>query len=175
MKIIVSWDVINRFTNTSWICLYIYRRSNCRFNCIYSSLCPDLFITPTCNPVWDDIQWIFLPGQSPIDMHGITARESRQKLKSFMNFIVKGGVYGSMRCWMYSGEWQKRELLCTILIWLFEKITKDHIVDLICAKFLEPISTWFREPMSTRICTKLWLKIWCMDHAVHLTRTRHAC
>ena len=35
---------------------------------------PDLFITFTCNPAWDDIQQLLLPGQSSVDMYDIIAR-----------------------------------------------------------------------------------------------------
>ncbi|VDM98357.1 unnamed protein product [Onchocerca ochengi] len=66
---------------------------------------PDLFITFTCNPAWDDIQNLLLPGQSPMDRHDITARVFRQKLKSLMNFMTKNKVFGSVHCWMYSVEW----------------------------------------------------------------------
>ncbi|GFW42940.1 helitron_like_N domain-containing protein [Trichonephila clavipes] len=36
--------------------------------------CPDLFITFTCNPAWDDIQQLLLPGQSPVGRDDVTAR-----------------------------------------------------------------------------------------------------
>ncbi|VDK84823.1 unnamed protein product [Onchocerca ochengi] len=42
---------------------------------------PDQFMTFTCNPAWDDIQNLLLPGQSTMDRHDITARVFRQKLK----------------------------------------------------------------------------------------------
>ena len=87
---------------------------------------PDLFITFTCNPAWDDIQQLLFPGQSPVDRHDITARVFRQKLKSLMDFMVKHEVFGSVRCWMYSVEWQKRGLPhAHILIWLYNKITSN--------------------------------------------------
>uniref|UniRef100_A0A182EZY9 Helitron_like_N domain-containing protein n=2 Tax=Onchocerca ochengi TaxID=42157 RepID=A0A182EZY9_ONCOC len=54
---------------------------------------PDLFITFTCNPAWDDIQNLLLPGQSPMDRLDITARVFRQKLKSLMNFMTKHEVF----------------------------------------------------------------------------------
>ncbi|GFS97745.1 helitron_like_N domain-containing protein [Trichonephila clavipes] len=63
------------------------------------------------------------------------ARVFRQKLKSLMDFIVKYEVFGSVRCWMYSVEWQKRGLPhAHILIWLYNKITSDEIDDVICAE-----------------------------------------
>lgn len=85
--------------------------------------CPDLFITFTCNPQWTEIKNCLLPGQSPTDRHDITARVFKQKLKSLIDIIVKNNVFGSVRCWMYSIEWQKRGLPhAHILIWCMAKI-----------------------------------------------------
>ncbi|XP_043937508.1 uncharacterized protein LOC122810098 [Protopterus annectens] len=96
---------------------------------------PELFITFTCNPTWDDIQQLLLPGQSPVDRNDITARVFRQKLKSLMDFMVKHEVFGSVRCWMYSVEWQKRGLPhAHIIIWLYNKITSNEIDDVICSE-----------------------------------------
>ncbi|XP_055845040.1 uncharacterized protein LOC129911312 [Episyrphus balteatus] len=89
---------------------------------------PDLFITYTCNPQWKEIRDHLLLGQRPIDRHDITARVFRQKLRSLMDFIVKHKVFGGVRCWMYSIEWQKRGLPhAHILIWFVTKITTDQI------------------------------------------------
>jgi len=71
---------------------------------------PDLFITFTCNPTWDEIKELLLGGQSSSDRHDITARVFKQKVKSLMDFIVKHHVFGETRCWMYSIEWLKRGL-----------------------------------------------------------------
>lgn len=96
---------------------------------------PDLFITFTCNPQWDEIkQYLFL-GQSSTDRHDITARVFQQKLKSLMDFIVKHKVFGEVQCWMYSIEWQKRGLPhAHILIWLVNKIMTNQIDDVISAE-----------------------------------------
>jgi hypothetical protein len=62
-------------------------------------------------------------------------RAFRQKLKSLMDFMVKHDVVGSVRCWMYSVEWQKRGLPhAHILIRLYNKITSNEIDDVICAE-----------------------------------------
>jgi len=96
---------------------------------------PDLFITFTCNLSWDEIQQLLLPGHSPVHRHDTTARVFQQKLKSLINFIVKLKVFGSMRCWLYSVEWQKRGLpQAHILIWLHYKITSNEIDDVISSR-----------------------------------------
>lgn len=96
---------------------------------------PDLFITFTCNPQWDDIKNNLFEGQSTTDRHDITARVFRQKLKVLMDLIVKLCVFGEVRCHMYSIEWQKRGLPhAHILIWLVHKITPDQIDNVISAE-----------------------------------------
>ncbi|XP_031333941.1 uncharacterized protein LOC116163953 [Photinus pyralis] len=96
---------------------------------------PDLFITFTCNPTWNEIKQCLLPGQSHTDRHDITARVFKQKLKSLMGLIVKYNVFGSVRCWMYSIEWQKRGLPhAHILIWCMDKIQPNEVDGIICAE-----------------------------------------
>ena len=95
---------------------------------------PDSFITFTCNQSWDKIQQLLLQGQSAVHRHDITARVFRQKLKSLINYIEKLELFGSVRCWMYSVEWQKRGWPnAQILIWLHYKITSNEIDDVISA------------------------------------------
>ena len=79
---------------------------------------------------WDT--QLLLPVESPVHRHDTTARVFWQKLKSLMNYIVKTKVFGSVRCWMYSVEWQKRRFShAHILIWLHDKITSNEIDDVI--------------------------------------------
>ncbi|GFX01509.1 ATP-dependent DNA helicase [Trichonephila clavipes] len=96
---------------------------------------PDLFVTFTCNPTWNEIKELLLVGQSSSDRHDITARVFKQKLKCLMDFIIKHHVFGEKRCWMYSIEWQKRGLPhAHILVWLINKITPDQIDQIISAE-----------------------------------------
>ncbi|GFV10870.1 helitron_like_N domain-containing protein [Trichonephila clavipes] len=96
---------------------------------------PDLFVTFTCNPTWNEIKELLLVGQSSSDRHDITARVFKQKLKCLMDFIIKHHVFGETRCWMYSIEWQKRGLPhAHILVWLINKITPDQIDQIISAE-----------------------------------------
>lgn len=99
---------------------------------------PDLFITFTCNPKWEEIKANLMTGQSSVDRHDITARIFKQKLKALMNFLIKIKVFGEVRCYMYSVEWQKRGLPhAHILIWLVTKITPDQIDSVISAEILD--------------------------------------
>ena len=101
--------------------MYIYAQNAIAYVRLYGR--PDLFITLTCNQSWDEIQQLLLQGQSAVHRHDITARVFRQKLKSLIKYIVKLEVFGSVRCWMYSVEGQKRGLPhAHILIWLIIKL-----------------------------------------------------
>ncbi|KIH48241.1 hypothetical protein ANCDUO_21693, partial [Ancylostoma duodenale] len=64
---------------------------------------------------------------------------SKQKLSKLMDVITKSHIYGETRCWLYSGEWQKRGLPhAHILIWLKEKIRPSQIYDIISAELPNP-------------------------------------
>ncbi|UYV73327.1 hypothetical protein LAZ67_10002739 [Cordylochernes scorpioides] len=103
---------------------------------------PDLFITFTCNPRWEEIRELMLPGQSPSDRPDIIARVFNQKLRALIENpvwhvcpIKAIVVFGASQCWMYSIEWQKRGLPhAHILIWLIDKITPDQIDQVISAE-----------------------------------------
>lgn len=96
---------------------------------------PDLFITFTCNPSWEDIQKLLINGQSASDRHDIIARVFNMKVKKLMDFIIKHKIYGDVQCWMYCIEWQKRGLPhIHILIWLKEKIKPSNIDKIISAE-----------------------------------------
>ncbi|XP_041450597.1 uncharacterized protein LOC121404667 [Drosophila obscura] len=85
------------------------------------------------------ISELLFVGQTSKDRHDILARVFRQKLKSLMDLIVKHGAFGSVQCWMYSIEWQKRGLPhAHILIWLIEKIRPNQIDDVISAEIPDP-------------------------------------
>ena len=79
---------------------------------------PDLFVTMTTNPKWDEITSNLLPGQEPLDRPELIARVFDLKLKKLMDFI-KGGIFGKTQCWLYSIEFQKRGLPHVhLLVWL---------------------------------------------------------
>lgn len=102
---------------------------------------PDLFITFTSNPKWNEIKRELHQGQKPEDRHDIIARVFKQKLKVMMDVIVKHRVFGITRCWMYSVEWQKRGLPhAHILIWLMNKLRPDEVDDIISAEIPDPIA-----------------------------------
>ena len=68
---------------------------------------PDLFLTFTCNPLWEEIQENLYPGQSASARHELVARIFKQKLDKFIKALTKEGVFGSSKCHMVTIEWQK--------------------------------------------------------------------
>ncbi|XP_063987812.1 uncharacterized protein LOC135167977 isoform X2 [Diachasmimorpha longicaudata] len=101
---------------------------------------PDLFITFTCNPNWQEIQTLLLPGQQAIHRHDITAPVFKQKLISLIDFIVQYSVFGITRCWLYTVEWHKRGLPhAHILIWFEDKIRPEEIDQIISAEIPDPL------------------------------------
>ncbi|UYV76088.1 hypothetical protein LAZ67_13002495 [Cordylochernes scorpioides] len=112
---------------------------------------PDLFITFTSNPSWEELSAALLPGQKQLDRHDITARVFRQKLVKFIGALTKGQLYGAAVAWMYSVEWQKRGLPhAHILVWLANKLRPTQIDSVICAEFPDPI----RDPLLYNIVVK---------------------
>ncbi|UYV65861.1 hypothetical protein LAZ67_3005737 [Cordylochernes scorpioides] len=112
---------------------------------------PDLFITFTSNPSWEELSAALLPGQKQLDRHDITARVFRQKLVKFIEALTKGQLYGATVAWMYSVEWQKRGLPhAHILVWLANKLRPTQIDSVICAEFPDPI----QDPLLYNIVVK---------------------
>ncbi|GBP55861.1 hypothetical protein EVAR_89685_1 [Eumeta japonica] len=70
---------------------------------------PDLFITMTCNPAWPEITTELMPGQNSTDRHDLTARVFKIKVQKLVALLTKGKIFGDVKCFMYSIEWQKRK------------------------------------------------------------------
>lgn len=71
---------------------------------------PDLFLTMTCNPSWDEIKNELLPGQSPQDRPDLVSRVFRAKFEEFKEDIIVKGVLGKVIAYVYVIEFQKRGL-----------------------------------------------------------------
>ncbi|KAG5893814.1 hypothetical protein JTB14_027851 [Gonioctena quinquepunctata] len=100
---------------------------------------PDLFITMTCNPAWPEITKELIPGQNLTDRRDLTARLFKIKVQKLVALLTKGQIFGDMKCFMYSIEWQKRGLPHVhLLLWLTKKICPNQIDEVITAKIPNP-------------------------------------
>ena len=71
---------------------------------------PDIFLTMTCNPNWQEIQDALLPGQTAQDRPDIVARVFRAKLETMKYMLTKKNILGVVKAWVYVVEFQKRGL-----------------------------------------------------------------
>jgi hypothetical protein len=71
---------------------------------------PDLFVTMTCNPQWEEILENLKEGQTSSDRPDIVDRVFRLKVKEMINQITKVQIFGKSLCWMYPVEYQGRGL-----------------------------------------------------------------
>ena len=71
---------------------------------------PDLFITFTCNPLWDDTTSNLLPNRKVTDLPDLVVRVFKLKLRELLNDILKRHVLGRPLAHVYTIELQKRGL-----------------------------------------------------------------
>ncbi|XP_012850810.1 PREDICTED: uncharacterized protein LOC105970521 [Erythranthe guttata] len=100
---------------------------------------PTLFITITCNPQWPEIQRVLKDTNlRPEDRPDILCRVFKMKLDSMMTEIKKGRIFGRIRAYVCTIEFQKRGLPhAHILLWLHndDKPKNPEEIDrIICAE-----------------------------------------
>ncbi|XP_071681794.1 uncharacterized protein [Lolium perenne] len=71
---------------------------------------PDIFLTMTCNPNWQEILDELLPGQTPQDRPDLVARVFRAKLETMKDMLTKNHILGVVKAYVYVVEFQKRGL-----------------------------------------------------------------
>ncbi|ONM55010.1 hypothetical protein ZEAMMB73_Zm00001d020494 [Zea mays] len=71
---------------------------------------PDIFLTMTCNPNWDEIRRELLPGQTPQDRADLVVRVFHAKLQELKHRLTKQDILGKVRAYVYVVEFQKRGL-----------------------------------------------------------------
>ncbi|XP_048568739.1 uncharacterized protein LOC125549342 isoform X1 [Triticum urartu] len=71
---------------------------------------PDIFLTMTCNPKWDEITNELLPGQTAQDRPDIVARVFYGKLEHMKYMLFKKHILGVVVAYVYVVEFQKRGL-----------------------------------------------------------------
>jgi len=71
---------------------------------------PDIFLTMTCNPNWDEIKQDLLPGQIAQDRPDLVTRVFRAKLEVLKKKLMENDILGKVRAYVYVVEFQKRGL-----------------------------------------------------------------
>ena len=82
---------------------------------------PDPFITMTTNPKWTEIKTNLEHGQQAHDRPELVVCVFKQNLDMLME-LLKDGAIGELQAWLYSIEFQKRDLPhAHLLLWLKRK------------------------------------------------------
>src|SRR5581483_1690870 len=68
---------------------------------------PDLFVTFTCNPKWQEVTRELLPHQSAVDRPDLTARVFHMKLQELLKDLCERHCLGKVVAYVYTIEFQK--------------------------------------------------------------------
>ncbi|XP_010229584.1 uncharacterized protein LOC100832196 [Brachypodium distachyon] len=71
---------------------------------------PDIFLTMTCNPNWEEIINELFPGQTPQDRPDLVVRVFKAKLQAMKDMLFKEHILGVVIAYVYVVEFQKRGL-----------------------------------------------------------------
>lgn len=71
---------------------------------------PNIFLTMTCNPNWEEITRELEPGQTPQDHPDLIVRVFRAKLEDLKKQLFKKHILGKVIAYVYVVEFQKRGL-----------------------------------------------------------------
>lgn len=85
---------------------------------------PDLFVTFTCNPNWQEIQRELLYGQKANDRPDLCSRVFNLKLRSLLHDLTKKHVLGKVVAYVYTIEFQKRGLPHAHILLILDRIDK---------------------------------------------------
>ena len=69
---------------------------------------PDIFLTMTCNPKWEEITNELLPGQTAQDRPDIVAHVFYGKLEAMKDMLFKKQILGVVVAYVYVVEFQKK-------------------------------------------------------------------
>lgn len=101
---------------------------------------PDLFITITCNPNWDEIT-SNLNGLQSSDRPDLVCRVFKLKLKELIRDLTRNGIFGATSGFCYTIEFQKRGLPhahILLTLQLQDKIRRDELDSVISAEIPDP-------------------------------------
>ncbi|XP_026399667.1 uncharacterized protein LOC113295551 [Papaver somniferum] len=117
---------------------------------------PDLFITMTCNPLWDEIVSNLGPGQSASDRPDLTTRVFRAKLEELKEDLFTKSIFGRVAAHVHVFEFQKRGLPHVYMLIIFRDEDKlqgpDDYDKIVRAKIPNP-----EEEPELHECVKKWM------------------
>ena len=65
---------------------------------------PDIFLTMTCNPNWDEIKNKLYSGQTPQDCPYLITRVFRAKLEAMRKMLMEEDILGKVKAYVYVVE-----------------------------------------------------------------------
>ena len=99
---------------------------------------PDLFITMTCNPKWEEITNNLKYGETVDQRPDLTARVFNMKLKNLIKEIVADQIFGKVIAHLHVIEFQKRGLPHAHILIILDANDKIRSVDqydnVVCAE-----------------------------------------
>ena len=103
---------------------------------------PDLFITMTCNPAWDEIRLAVPQGSSWQEHPDIVARVFMIKVASLCDDIRNKEIFGPVAAIVYRIEWQSRGLphMHMLVILAAHIISAADVDNIVCAEIPDPDS-----------------------------------
>ena len=90
---------------------------------------PDLFITFTCNPKWQEITRELMPHQSAADRPDLTARIFHIKLQELMKDLCVKHCLGKVVAFVYVIEFQKWGLPHAHILLILSPDSKFHSIE----------------------------------------------
>jgi hypothetical protein len=105
---------------------------------------PDLFITMTCNPKWEEITKELREGEKVTDRPDLTSRVFLLKLEELKNDIIKEVIFGEVLGYCIAIEFQKRGLPHAHILLILKPQHKPQTCDaydnLISAEIPNPLT-----------------------------------
>ncbi|XP_076069742.1 uncharacterized protein LOC143041618 [Oratosquilla oratoria] len=102
---------------------------------------PDFFITFTMNPRWEELSEAMAQTASSAaskqknDRPDLVSRISKMKVDSMMDDLTKKNIFGGVKAYLYSVEWQKRGVPHVhILLWMEQHVNAELVDSVISAE-----------------------------------------
>lgn len=80
----------------------------------------------TCNPNWEEIKRELEVGQLPQDRPDLIVRVFRAKLEEMKRLLIKEGILGMVKAYVYVVEFQKRGLPHAHFLLIMRESTSSH-------------------------------------------------